>query len=71
MLPFVPLMQLSVASQASHRMGSDGYGAAAAAACQDRGDEEVPLLGLLPPAQLAWLLADVAAALMIPAENGG
>jgi hypothetical protein len=80
LLPFAPLMQL--ATQRASSLGSDPHQSTAACSSGVAAAVGVPgsfhataaaasgsLLGLLPPAQRAWLLADAAAAVLLPAEN--
>jgi hypothetical protein len=67
LLPFAPLMQMAAHdfSAQSSSSGSKGL------RLGDPGDmRNQSILFLLPPAQRAWLLADAAAAVLLPEEGG-
>jgi hypothetical protein len=66
LLPFAPLLQLAHSGAESDNTAQES------AADSDAGGDASSgsLLGLLPPAQRAWLLADAAAAVLLPAQDG-
>jgi hypothetical protein len=63
-LPFAPVLQLAQGSAASDDTAQAGIAAKDSAAASGS------LLALLPPPQRAWLLADAAAAVLLPADYG-
>jgi hypothetical protein len=73
LLPFVPLLRLAQDVRSTQHKGSissDEDEAGYNAASDHSEDGGGPLLGQLPPSQRAWLLADVAAALLLPEQGG-
>ncbi|KAF6247232.1 hypothetical protein COO60DRAFT_1694207 [Scenedesmus sp. NREL 46B-D3] len=65
-LPFAPLLQL-----AAHNVAAQGSAGPIAQALGGPGDpRNQNLLFMLPPAQRAWLLADAAAAVLLPGGRG-
>jgi hypothetical protein len=67
LLPFAPLLQLATANMAAAAAGQGGSPQMLGSPADPRNQN---LLFMLPPAQRAWLLADAAAAVLLPAENG-
>jgi hypothetical protein len=71
LLPFPPLLQLATKPYESTPVCSSGAAAAVGVpgSVHATAAARSSVLALLVPAQRAWLLADAAAAVMLPAEH--